>query len=183
MNCFPAILAALFVLLSHTDYAAGDFNGKKFDKNLVHLDNTWVQNLLANGYQLHPGVGYYKLYKTPVPWQDAWKKCEDDGAHLLILNSEAEAELARKIVSPHSSSFAFHVGFHDLFAEGRYITIQGENLNSAGYNKWATGQPDNWRGDEHCGAMRKNALLADVHCTSKFWFICEREPYKLSVEV
>ncbi|XP_069675747.1 hemolymph lipopolysaccharide-binding protein-like [Periplaneta americana] len=181
MNCFPPILAALFVLLSHTDYAVGDCNGKKSDINLVHLDNTWVQNLLANGYQLHPGVGYYKLYKTLVTWQDAWKKCEDDGAHLLILNSEAEAELARKIISPHSDHSAFHVGVHDLFVEGRYITIQDENLNSSGYNKWATGQPDNWHGDENCVVIHRNALLADVNCTWKFWFICEHEPYKLSV--
>ena len=53
--------------------------------------------------------------------------------------------------------------------------ISGEHLESTGYLKWGSGQPDNWKGGEHCGAMRKDGTLADVHCNIPIYFICERE--------
>ncbi|XP_021937186.1 hemolymph lipopolysaccharide-binding protein-like [Zootermopsis nevadensis] len=145
-----------------------------FEKTDVSV-KTWELNLLASGYQLRTNLGYYKLYTTSLKWGQAWKKCEADGTHLLIINSETEAQAVREIVSSYPSQYAYIIGFHDYFLEGYYVSIHGMRLEDEGYSKWGSGQPDNWKGSEHCGAMRKDGSLADVHCTYSMWFICEHE--------
>ncbi|GFG29524.1 hypothetical protein Cfor_00800 [Coptotermes formosanus] len=138
-------------------------------------EKEWVLNLLAKGYKLYSGMGYYKVYNISLQWGQSWQRCEDDGTHLLIINSEAEANVAREIVAAYPSVHAFHIGFHDFFLEGQYVTVHGQSLKAAGYSKWGSGQPDNYGDRENCGAMRRSATLADINCSYTYWFICERE--------
>jgi hypothetical protein len=107
-----------------SDHQADKYCDVRFQKTDVS-EKTWVLNLLASGYQLYTDLGYYKLYKTSLKWGQAWKQCEEDGAHLLIINSETEAQTARDIVSAYPSSYAYVIGFHDYYLEGQYVTIRG----------------------------------------------------------
>jgi hypothetical protein len=73
-------------------------------------------------------VGYYKLHSEPKTWQEARKICAQEGAHLAILNSEEESKVLQSMFAPVAArlrvEWAF-VGFHDLYAEGQYLTIFG----------------------------------------------------------
>lgn len=170
----------LFVIFTRAFESNAQNGDKFFNPVLVKqdfgVDRTWELDLIRNGYSLYSAFGYYKVYRQSVNWGQAWKQCDSDGAHLLILNSVAEMEAVKSLISAvTSSAYAFIIGFHDYYVEGTYVTIHGSHLESTGYAKWGSGQPDNWRGAEHCGAMRRDGTLADVHCNSAMYFICERE--------
>jgi len=88
------------------------------------------------GYELFPGVGYYKFHSKSATWNDAWNICTQEGAHLAIVNSEAESKVLKEIFSRFPklqdvtyNDFAF-IGFHDLYNEGLYLTIYGTYNNS-----------------------------------------------------
>ncbi|KAJ9588890.1 hypothetical protein L9F63_017830 [Diploptera punctata] len=175
LSGFKLLLGFAQVIMSNAQ--EGDkFFSPVFVKQDFGIDRSWELNLLAKGYSLYTGIGYYKLYRQSLAWGKAWAKCDSDGAHLLILNSESEVDAVKNLVTVNTtpSAFAFIIGFHDYFVEGTYLTVKGEHLWSTGYVKWGTGQPDNWKG-EHCGAMRRDGTLADVACSSDMYFICEHE--------
>ena len=77
-------------------------------------------------YQYLPGVGYYKLYKYKLTWGDAWSQCRDDNAHLLVVNSQQELEAVKALMIEAKSDGWSHIGVHDLFLNGRYITVRGK---------------------------------------------------------
>ncbi|XP_023724386.1 hemolymph lipopolysaccharide-binding protein isoform X3 [Cryptotermes secundus] len=135
------------------------------------------------GYELRRGVGYYKIHTEPKTWQEARQICEQEGAHLAVINSEEESKVLQSLFAPVAAklkvAWAF-VGFHDLYNEGQYLTIFDEPLNSSGFYRWVVGQPDNWGGNdrspgEDCGSIHTNGGLNDLTCTAKVPFICEQE--------
>lgn len=105
--------------------------------------------------------------------------CEEEGGYLAILNSVAEANAVSEIfknAEPITGSplpDIAHIGFHDLYREGQFITIHGQSLAKAGFTKFAGGQPDNHHGNENCGSVYKNGGLNDIDCTNNLGFICE----------
>jgi hypothetical protein len=50
--------------------------------------------------------------------------CEREGAHLAIINSEAEAKFVSSLWN-FKSDWAY-IGTHDLYEEGKYVTIHSE---------------------------------------------------------
>ncbi|XP_069695667.1 hemolymph lipopolysaccharide-binding protein-like [Periplaneta americana] len=132
------------------------------------------------GYDLVPGFGYYKLHTDVKTWHEALKACEQEGAHLAIINSEAEAksltpfwDMNPKILDGGANDWA-HVGFHDQYKEGQYLTIYNQSLVAAGYVKWYPGEPHG--AGSNCGCViRRENLLADIICTAKQPFFCEIE--------
>ncbi|KAJ4434320.1 hypothetical protein ANN_22877 [Periplaneta americana] len=85
----------------------------------------------APGYELVPLLGYYKLHSSVNTWHGALKICEDEGAHLMVINSEAEVQALKplwektppaKITGGSHNDWAW-VGFHDLYKEGEFVTI------------------------------------------------------------
>ncbi|PSN46950.1 hypothetical protein C0J52_12567 [Blattella germanica] len=67
-------------------------------------------------------------------WFQARVICEQEGAHLLIINSDREANALLHFWTPHPkiggytdyrNDWAF-IGFHDQFIEGEYVTIFGK---------------------------------------------------------
>jgi hypothetical protein len=83
-------------------------------------------------YELVQGLGYYKLYTEAATWDEARETCIREGTHLLILNSGAEMDAVKSIwaerpnVSGSSWPNYIHVGVHDRFKEGQYVTILGK---------------------------------------------------------
>jgi hypothetical protein len=84
------------------------------------------------GYELFPGVGYYKFHTKSATWHQARSICEQEGSHLAIINSEAESKVLKEILAKFpklenvTSNEAALIGFHDLYEEGQYLTIYGE---------------------------------------------------------
>nr|CAD7262198.1 unnamed protein product [Timema shepardi] len=137
-------------------------------------------------YELVPEQGYYKFHTLGHTWEEARKACAQEGAHLAIINNEAEAKLVQQMFNQNPkkqnvshSDFAM-IGFHDRFVEGQYITIFGYPLESTGFTRWShPGQPDNGNlgtdPDSDCGGIHINGGLNDVPCHWRLAFICEQE--------
>ncbi|XP_068993865.1 macrophage mannose receptor 1-like [Neodiprion pinetum] len=97
-------------------------------------------------YTYFPGVGGYKFHHVNKTWFDARLVCEEEGGHLVIVNSADEAQAiisvfkrAKKIHGFRDVAFC---GFHDLFREGEYLTIHGQSLEQAGYAIWNKREPN-----------------------------------------
>ncbi|XP_067004701.2 C-type mannose receptor 2 isoform X2 [Anabrus simplex] len=145
----------------------------------------------AFGYELFPTVGsFYKHHTITRTWEDARYTCEQEGAHLAIINSEEEARTLAEIYKRSPAirnafwDFAF-IGFHDLYDEGSHVTIFGEPLHTLGFGRiWAhgdfnnLGQNDVYSGED-CGAISRNGGLDDLWCDGLQSFFCEKElePY------
>ncbi|KAK7788513.1 hypothetical protein R5R35_002179 [Gryllus longicercus] len=128
-------------------------------------------------YQLVPGVGWYRLYLAPLTWGKARLACEADGAHLAVLNSKQEAAALKEIYAktPGSTPTEAFIGFSDLI-EGQYRTIFGDTLEDAGFKEWHTEQPNNYGGNQNCGAFTKDeGKLNDWECADTQPYFCEFE--------
>jgi hypothetical protein len=86
----------------------------------------------APGYNLVPGLGYYKFHTAGKTWDGARRTCDQEGAHLAVINSEAELNVLKnlfhsvpKIRGVKYNQYAY-IGFHDRFSEGEYLTIFGK---------------------------------------------------------
>ncbi|XP_063228599.1 hemolymph lipopolysaccharide-binding protein-like [Bacillus rossius redtenbacheri] len=131
----------------------------------------------VRGYTLLPGHGYYRVHRVPATWEQARQTCADEGAHLVVLNSDAEAAAVRGLIggvhiSGTSDDWYLHAGFHDQLQEGSYVTVLGGSLSRTGYTTWKRGEPNN-DGNEDCGSINRSADLNDVSCTKRLYFVCE----------
>lgn len=138
------------------------------------------------GYELFDGIGYYKFHEEAKTWMEAKKVCEQEGAHLAIINSESESTALKELFNRHrvlplvEFDNAVSIGFHDRYIEGQYLTIYDEPLSSTGFTRWSIVQPDDGKllgpnSVEDCGSMQRDGLLNDVGCYVKIAFICEQE--------
>jgi hypothetical protein len=85
--------------------------------------------LRAPGYELHRGVGYYKIHSELKTWHEARQICAQEGGHLAIINSEEESKVLQSIFAPVAAKLKgvwVYVGFHDLYNEGQYLTVFGK---------------------------------------------------------
>jgi hypothetical protein len=77
---------------------------------------------VAHKYQRLYRASYYNVHYEPLTWFEASKVCSSEGAHLLIINSQAEAQAVQKFVDPSVETYS--IGFHDLFEEENFNTVQ-----------------------------------------------------------
>lgn len=89
---------------------------------------------LAPGYELIPGLGGYKFHNEVKTWAEAREICVQEDAHLVIINSQREANALLHFWVPHPKIFNdwrndwAHIGFHDQYVEGEYVTIFSKSL-------------------------------------------------------
>ncbi|KDR12220.1 hemolymph lipopolysaccharide-binding protein-like [Zootermopsis nevadensis] len=98
----------------------------------------------------------------------------DDGAHLVVINSEAEAQLIRQLLTGVNPQHYVYVGFHKHYNNNVFLTIEGKRLEHSGYYKWSPGKPSN-DPNHKCGAVFPSALLTNKDCTGQWYFICEHQ--------
>ncbi|GFG32041.1 hypothetical protein Cfor_06834, partial [Coptotermes formosanus] len=130
------------------------------------------QKHIPTGYRKLSESHYFRAHPEATPWVEARDICEKEGAHLAIVNSEAEAKFLSSLWTS-SSDWAF-IGTHDLYVEGTYVTIYNETLHDAGYDRWYVGEP-NGGTSENCGVMNRNTLLGNFFCNRPLPFFCELE--------
>ena len=79
------------------------------------------------GYELLPGLGYYKVHTELKDWYESKATCIQEDAHLVIFNSEEEAISVGNLTILRKSPRNDHwVGFHDQYSNGQYVTIFSE---------------------------------------------------------
>ncbi|XP_015586159.1 hemolymph lipopolysaccharide-binding protein isoform X2 [Cephus cinctus] len=143
--------------------------------------NSGQRSIPRDDYEYYACLGSYRLHTRGMAWNDARHTCEQEDGHLAIINSAAEAatliQFYRKVGTAsiiHAATQEFvHIGFHDLYGEGDFVTIHGDSIYKAGYSNWAGGQPDNVGNNENCGSLYFGGGLNDVNCQMKLGFICE----------
>ncbi|XP_069701707.1 hemolymph lipopolysaccharide-binding protein-like [Periplaneta americana] len=147
--------------------------------SLSASDNVRHKRVPSPGYEVMAGLGYYKLHTTGKTWNEALQICEQEGAHLLILNSEEEAnavgslwDRGSKFVDVVNDVYA-HAGFHDQNSVGEHRTIFNQSLASTGFTSWDSGFPR--VGNKFCGLFGRSRKLADSTCSDKRAFFCEEE--------
>lgn len=99
--------------------------------------------LIVAGYKKYLSMprSCYKLHTTVKSWNDAFKVCEAEYAHLIILNSAIEAKLSRDLFMEYIRSqpqacdnkYGFMVGFNKSISTNEYRTIDGEDKNLCWY--------------------------------------------------
>jgi hypothetical protein len=82
---------------------------------------------VAHTYKTLNRVSYYKVYEEARTWFEASNACATDGSHLVIINSQAEATEVKRYLD--STVQTYIIGFHDLFQEEHFQTIQCKYLN------------------------------------------------------
>ncbi|XP_049880809.1 C-type mannose receptor 2-like [Pectinophora gossypiella] len=141
-----------------------------------------------SGYNLDQRTGKcYKFHKMTRIWSRAFMTCMSEGGHLAIINSEVESNILKEIFAkyppgtyagPEINTDVVFVGFHDWNERGEYLTIHGQTLNEAGYERWNPGEPNN-PDSQFCGGMFRNGNLDNSSCEKRSAFICEKDPESL----
>ncbi|XP_049867097.1 C-type lectin domain family 4 member E [Pectinophora gossypiella] len=139
------------------------------------------------GYKYYENVrSCYKVPNIPLTWDQSYAECRAEGAHLVVLNSEAEQRAieeflrtAPKVEGAHTSYF-YYAGIranrHADKSARVFRTIFNETLEEAGYRQWSDGEPNNHNDSEYCGTIfSNNGKYNDVDCSLNFGFICEKE--------
>jgi hypothetical protein len=90
----------------------------------VDAEQKWSR--VAHTYQTLNRVSFYKVYWEAKTWSAASKICAQDGSHLLIINSIAEATEVKRYLDISVGTYI--IGFHDLFEEQQYLTVKCKYL-------------------------------------------------------
>jgi hypothetical protein len=61
-----------------------------------------------------------------VSWAEARRNCQQEGATLAVVNSLEEATVLGDLALRNGlfQNATVHIGFHDLYIEGEYLTIR-----------------------------------------------------------
>jgi hypothetical protein len=79
---------------------------------------------VPEGYRKFSESDYFKFYAAENIWVPARDICQQEGAHLAVVNSDAEAKFISALWNS-KMDWAF-IGTHDLYEEGIYVTIYSE---------------------------------------------------------
>ncbi|XP_046332048.2 perlucin-like [Haliotis rufescens] len=123
------------------------------------------------GFHSH-GRSCYWFSDMTATFAEARSICQLYGARLVIINGRAEDDFIRGYARGKDSNY--YIGGSDLAREGTFLWEGGRPL-SGGYQNWASGQPDNYKGDEDCLVIWKafGYRWNDATCSHKHNFICE----------
>lgn len=97
----------------------------------------------------------YTLHISPKRmWEDAERRCQQDGLHLLRLYSQRQAISIHEAVT-NITAEPYWIGLNDLAREGNFVWSADNKSVAAVEQRWMPGQPDNngWSG-EHCVTAR-----------------------------
>nr|XP_034960754.1 C-type lectin domain family 4 member M-like [Zootoca vivipara] len=113
----------------------------------------------------------YFFSTSKNPWLAAKQSCEKEGAHLLIINIQAEQSfLLKQLASEH----VFWIGLSDTVKEGEWRWVDGSPMSMS---FWGPGEPNNaGQGQgEDCATLRFNGKWNDVGCRENEYWICEKK--------
>ncbi|XP_028157911.1 uncharacterized protein LOC114351067 [Ostrinia furnacalis] len=142
-------------------------------------------NVYGNDFQRARTVNScYQIPTIAYTWNQAYAECAAEGAHLVVLNSQAEHDEVQRLmnsaprIQEARETWFFHAGFRAQTTDQQRVfkTIFNETLEDAGYSTWADNEPNNALQNENCGTLFKNdGKLNDVDCSYRYGFICEKE--------
>ncbi|XP_049867562.1 C-type lectin domain family 4 member E-like [Pectinophora gossypiella] len=125
----------------------------------------------------------YKFHKFYRDFYQATQTCHQEGSHLVIINSEMEAQVIRDLFSrnpadtiPGQKDFRGVAFVGIVYNNGQWTTTDGQPLSEAGYSEFSPGEPNNAAGDEYCASVNRRGKLLDEPCRRALPYICEKDP-------
>ena len=117
----------------------------------------------------------YLVVKQYKSWDDASAYCSSKNSYLLAINTDTEREFVTELVRKYR--YWFWIGATDRDTTGRFIYHHSKLPIPENY--WREGQPDSWKGYQHCVTMNRYTRsgvveLSDDSCTYPRWFVCEK---------
>lgn len=117
----------------------------------------------------------YKLYNKALPWREAYKFCEQQGGHLVTINSENEQSFLYNLINEKSTGSFLWIGATDSYEEGKWKWITG---NSILYQNWADNEPNNSNDEDYMVLYKNSGKWNDGNDifysdTKTYSFICE----------
>jgi hypothetical protein len=121
---------------------------------------------------VNPASSHCYFWATPaMTWYDAETACSDVGAHLATVADAAE----NTFINANFGGSKW-IGLNDIALEGNWVWVTAEPVT---YTHWATGEPDNNSGVQHCLVMASSGEWTDDECNAEtgrmFEAVCERE--------
>uniref|UniRef100_A0A4W6FVZ5 C-type lectin domain-containing protein n=1 Tax=Lates calcarifer TaxID=8187 RepID=A0A4W6FVZ5_LATCA len=119
------------------------------------------------------GGSVYYISSVKKTWQESRNYCLQEGADLMIINSEEEQVKCVYLCIQWKDNI--WIGLTDRETEGTWKWVDGTPLTTS---YWATGEPNSYQGrDEDCGEIRfygSENSWNDASCTSQKYWICEK---------
>ncbi|XP_028447514.1 galactose-specific lectin nattectin isoform X2 [Perca flavescens] len=106
-------------------------------------------------------------------WTDAENFCKSDGGNLASVHSEEEQLFLRDFIKKVTGEAKWAwIGGFDSVQEGLWMWSDGSIFD---YKSWASGQPDNADGIEHCLHMNfQGDNWNDTPCSRLLPFLCSK---------
>lgn len=82
-------------------------------------------NVLTKVFILTVDTSSYTFHTQESTWVTAEYICEDEGGHLAIINSEAEAKYIQTLFENHTRHFIAHVGLKKTSRDAEFTTVTG----------------------------------------------------------
>ncbi|XP_051256194.1 ladderlectin isoform X2 [Dicentrarchus labrax] len=127
-----------------------------------------------NGWSLFNDRCFH-YYPRPTTWAKAEKNCQSLGANLAsVQNIQEYHEIQRLITAASYQSKEAWLGGSDAQEERLWLWSDGSPFS---YLNWCNGQPDNYRGQQHCLQMNFGAdkCWDDVGCGVPRPFVCAKK--------
>lgn len=128
---------------------------------------------LQNTYQAIRTASYngntYQLFNDCLTWDEAKRKCEELGGHLVTITSAGEQDVVTSLVNGQARTGYWTGGRKS----GSSIWITGEPFS---YTNWDINQPDALNGEDRYGIYSSTGKWNDWLNTNRYLgFICEKE--------
>ncbi|XP_058027611.1 CD209 antigen-like protein A [Ahaetulla prasina] len=118
---------------------------------------------------LHFQNSCYFFSFASKPWKIAQQSCENEGAHLVIVNHWLEQNFLVKLMQNEQ---VFWIGLSDADKENQWIWVDNTTLS---LSFWGKGEPNNAGSDEDCATLRFSGKWNDVACSVNEHWICEKK--------
>ncbi|XP_035292358.1 hepatic lectin-like isoform X1 [Anguilla anguilla] len=110
-------------------------------------------------------------------WHGAETKCEEHGAHLLVINNADEQDFIGNVVQQTS----YWIGLVEKGEEGHWSWVDGTDFLTTPHF-WDVGQPDDWEvplNGEDCGQLHITSYgdlrWNDADCSQRCRYVCEQK--------
>nr|XP_009935902.1 PREDICTED: CD209 antigen-like protein A [Opisthocomus hoazin] len=110
----------------------------------------------------------YSFSTEMMSWADAKESCADQGAHLVIVNSELEQEFLKDNIN---SSRTYWLGVTDQLEEGIWVWTNGERTSISYFNTWKENKD---KDQKDCGSIGPGGIWHDDRCSRSNHWICEK---------
>ena len=126
------------------------------------------------------------MFSDKKSWEDAETSCEDNGGHLIKIESKAENDFLLNTflqIPEGAINIEAWIGLTDKKEEGKFVWTDG-TPEQENCTMWADGQPNEEDGQDCAeiangifwpGGPPQVGVWNDFQCNSKIMYICEKK--------